>query len=54
MNNTLQTLDYIAIVLYMVMMSGIGIFLGRFVKNINDYFKGGSGVSWVAGALATL
>ncbi len=52
MNNTLQTLDYIAIVLYMVMMSGIGIFLGRFVKNINDYFKGGSGVSWIAGGIS--
>jgi solute:Na+ symporter, SSS family len=50
--NQLQTLDYVAIVLYMVMMSGIGIFLGRFVKNINDYFKGGSGVSWVAGGIS--
>ena len=50
--NKLQTLDYAAIILYMVMMSGIGIFLGRFVKNINDYFKGGSGVSWVAGGIS--
>ena len=50
--NQLQTLDYAAIVLYMIMMSGIGIFLGRFVKNINDYFKGGSGVSWVAGGIS--
>jgi solute:Na+ symporter, SSS family len=50
--NTLQTLDYAAIILYMVMMSGIGIFLGRFVKNINDYFKGGSGVSWIAGGIS--
>jgi Na+/proline symporter len=50
--NKLQTLDYVAIVLYMVMMSGIGIFLGRFVKNINDYFKGGSGVSWIAGGIS--
>jgi SSS family solute:Na+ symporter len=50
--NQLKTLDYIAIILYMVMMSGIGIFLGRFVKNINDYFKGGSGVSWIAGGIS--
>ena len=50
--NQLQTLDYAAIILYMVMMSGIGIFLGRFVKNINDYFKGGSGVSWIAGGIS--
>jgi Na+/proline symporter len=50
--NKLQTLDYVAIVLYMVMMSGIGIFLGQFVKNINDYFKGGNGVSWIAGGIS--
>ncbi len=50
--NQLQTLDYIAIVLYMLIMSGIGIFLGRFVKNINDYFKGGSGVSWIGGGIS--
>ena len=50
--NQLKTLDYIAIVLYMLMMSGIGIFLGRFVKNINDYFKGGNGVSWIAGGIS--
>jgi solute:Na+ symporter, SSS family len=50
--NQLQTLDYVAIILYMVMMSGIGIFLGRFVKNINDYFKGGNGVSWIAGGIS--
>lgn len=50
--NQLKTLDYVAIVLYMLMMSGIGIFLGRFVKNINDYFKGGNGVSWIAGGIS--
>jgi SSS family transporter len=50
--NQLKALDYTAIILYMIIMSGIGIFLGRFVKNINDYFKGGSGVSWVAGGIS--
>lgn len=50
--NQLKVLDYTAIVLYMVIMSGIGIFLGRHVKNISDYFKGGSGVSWVAGGIS--
>jgi solute:Na+ symporter, SSS family len=50
--NQLQQLDYIAIVMYMIMMSGIGLFLGRFVKNMNDYFKGGSGVSWIAGGIS--
>ncbi|MDR6562279.1 MULTISPECIES: sodium:solute symporter family protein [unclassified Arcicella] len=50
--NKLQALDYSAIILYMIIMSGIGIFMGRLVKNINDYFKGGSGVSWIAGGIS--
>ncbi len=50
--NKLQTLDYVAILLYMVMVSGIGLYLGRFVKNINDYFKGGNSVSWVANGIS--
>jgi solute:Na+ symporter, SSS family len=50
--NQLQTLDYIIIITYMVLMAGIGIFLGKYVKNIGDYFKGGSGVSWVAGGIS--
>jgi solute:Na+ symporter, SSS family len=50
--NQLQQLDYIIIITYMVLMAGIGIFLGKYVKNIGDYFKGGSGVSWVAGGIS--
>ncbi len=48
----LKTLDYITIVTYMLLMSGIGIFLGKYIKNINDYFKGGTGVSWLAGGIS--
>lgn len=50
--NQLQTLDYITIITYMLLMSGIGIFLGKYIKNINDYFKGGSGISWLAGGIS--
>lgn len=50
--NKLQTLDYVTIVIYMVMMAGIGVFLGKYIKNISDYFKGGSGVSWIAGGIS--
>lgn len=49
---SLQTLDYVAIIVYMVMMAGIGIFLGKYIKNIGDYFKGGSGISWIAGGIS--
>ena len=50
--NQLQTIDYAAILLYMMMVSGIGMYLGRYVKNINDYFKGGNSVSWVANGIS--
>jgi len=49
---TLQTLDYAAIIIYMALMAGIGIFLGRYVKNIGDYFKGGNAIPWVSGAIS--
>lgn len=44
--NTLKTLDYIAIAVFMAMSVGIGIFLGKYVKNIGDYFKGGNTIPW--------
>src|SRR3989337_3210736 len=50
--NKLQQLYYITIIIYMVMMAGIGLFLGKYIKNISDYFKGGSGVSWIAGGIS--
>ncbi|OAB25341.1 transporter, SSS family [Flavobacterium fryxellicola] len=50
--NKLQELDYITIIIYMLLMAGIGIFLGKYIKNIGDYFKGGNGISWVAGGIS--
>jgi SSS family solute:Na+ symporter len=50
--NQLQMLDYITIIIYMLLMTGIGIFLGKYINNIGDYFKGGSAVSWVAGGIS--
>ncbi|MCY7352034.1 MAG: Na+:solute symporter [Cytophagaceae bacterium] len=50
--NTLQPLDYWAIAIYMALMAGIGLFLGKFVKNIGDYFKGGNAIPWVSGAIS--
>ncbi len=48
----LATLDYIAIAIYMLLMAGIGLFLGRFVKNIGDYFKGGNSIPWISGSIS--
>ncbi|GAA4302425.1 sodium:solute symporter family protein [Compostibacter hankyongensis] len=48
----LQSLDYTAIVIYMTLMAGIGIFLGKFVKTTGDYFKGGNAIPWISGAIS--
>ncbi|TCC88753.1 sodium transporter [Pedobacter frigiditerrae] len=48
----LQNLDYLAVVIYMLLMAGIGLFLGKFVKNVSDYFKGGNAIPWVSGAIS--
>lgn len=49
---TLQTLDYTAIIIYMVLMAGIGLSLGFFVKNVSEYFKGGSTIPWYVGGIS--
>ncbi|WP_046243311.1 sodium:solute symporter family protein [Hymenobacter terrenus] len=49
---TLKLLDYWAIAIYMALMAGIGLFLGKFIKNIGDYFKGGNAIPWVSGAIS--
>lgn len=48
----LAALDYVAIAVYMLLMAGIGLFLGKFVKNIGDYFKGGNAIPWVSGSIS--
>ncbi|MEO7767818.1 MAG: sodium:solute symporter family protein [Ferruginibacter sp.] len=52
MKESLHSLDYTAIVIYMLLMAGIGLFLGKFVKNIGDYFKGGNSIPWISGAIS--
>src|SRR5690554_6177188 len=48
----LQQLDYIAFIAYMVLMAAIGTFFGWFVKDIKGYFKGGSTIPWLIGAVS--
>ena len=38
---TLQTLDYVAIAVYMGLMATIGLLLGGLVKDVGAYFKAG-------------
>ena len=43
----LQFLDYIAVLIYLVLMAVIGLSFGWFVKDIGSYFKGGGTIPWV-------
>lgn len=49
---TLQTLDYAAIAVYMALMAAIGLWLGGLVKDVGAYFKGGGSLPWVAAAIS--
>lgn len=49
---SLVTLDYIAIVLYLVLMAGIGLFFKWYVKDVNAYTKGSSTIPWVAAGIS--
>jgi SSS family solute:Na+ symporter len=50
--NNLQTLDYAAVAIYMILVAVIGLSTGRYVKNIGDYFRGGNAISWLTGGLS--
>ncbi len=42
----LATLDYVSIGIYLLLMAGVGLFFGWFVKDIKGYFKGGNTIPW--------
>jgi len=49
----LNLLDYLIVVLYMLMLSGVGIYLSRFNKTVDDFFKGGGKIPWWIAGLST-
>jgi SSS family transporter len=50
--STLQTLDYVSIGIYLLIMAGVGLFFGWFIKDIKDYFKGGNAIPWGISAIS--
>ncbi len=48
----LQSLDYISLGLYMLLMAGIGLFFKWFVKDIDAYTKGSNTIPWVAAGIS--
>lgn len=49
----LSTLDLAVIVAYFALVLGVGLFMGKFVKNAGDFFSGGRRVPWWMGAISS-
>jgi solute:Na+ symporter, SSS family len=45
--------DYIVIASYLLMLTGVGIYVTRFNRNADDFFKGGGKVPWWISGLST-
>ncbi len=52
MHLELQQLDYWAILIYMVLMAGIGLFFGWFIKDASAYLKGSGTIPWVVAGIS--
>ena len=50
--NFLNALDYAVLVIYMLMILGIGFYVFRFNKETADYFKGGGHIPWKLSAVS--
>lgn len=50
--HSLHTLDYVAIGAYLLTLASLGLVLGRLIKDVGAYFKGGGTLPWPAAALS--
>jgi len=48
----LETLDYVAILLYLILMGAIGLFFKWYVKDINAYTKGSNTIPWIVAGIS--
>ncbi len=48
-----NVLDFAVIGLYLLMLSGVGIYLTRFNKTVDDFFKGGGKIPWWIAGIST-
>lgn len=46
-------LDYAVVVAYLLMLSGVGIYVTRFNKTLDDFFKGGGKIPWWISGIST-
>lgn len=47
----LQSLDYVAIAVYLLLMAFVGVLFGYLVKDSGSYFKGGGAIPWLMASI---
>ena len=53
MKTVLSSLDFAVLIAYFALITGAGLFMGRFVKSTKDFFSGGKKVPWWMGAVSS-
>src|SRR6476619_811607 len=53
MRSSVQTIDYIVLVCYLLLMAGVGAFFMRFMRVGADFLKGGNRVEWWVAGMAS-
>lgn len=48
----LNALDYLIVVVYMILIAGVGLYVVRYNKRTADYFKGGGHIPWGLSAIS--
>jgi SSS family solute:Na+ symporter len=49
-----RTLDWVIVVAYVLLVTGLGVWFGRRQKNIDDYFLGGHSIPWWAALMSLI
>ena len=53
MRSSVQTIDYLVLVFYLLLMAGVGAFFMRFMHVGSDFLKGGNRVEWWVAGMAS-
>src|SRR5437870_13175022 len=53
MRSAIQTVDYIVLICYLLLMAGVGAFFMKYMRAGSDFLKGGNRVEWWVAGMAS-
>jgi SSS family solute:Na+ symporter len=53
MRSSIQLVDYVVLVVYLVLMAGVGAYFMRFMRGGTDFLKGGNRIEWWVAGMAS-